>query len=226
MHFIVITLFPEMFQALTDYGVIGRAFNTGLADLTLINPRNFTDDLHHTVDDRPYGGGPGMVMKAEPLALAIDHAKKQLPKARVCYLSPQGQPFCQKIAANMVEQQGQWILLCGRYEGIDQRLLDTYIDIEISIGDYVVSGGEMPAMIMMDAMLRLVPSVLGHQDSAQQDSFVEPAQLDYPHYTRPEIWRDQPVPSVLLSGDHQAIEAWRQQQAVIQTKIKRPDLLR
>lgn len=220
MRFAIVTLFPEMFSAITQYGVIGRAFDNKLAEITFINPRDFTDNLHRTIDDRPYGGGPGMVMKAEPLALAIEFAKQSLPQAPVCYLSPQGQQFTQQAAVSMVDLVDQWIFVCGRYEGIDQRVIEYCVDMELSIGDYVVSGGEMPVMIVVDAMLRLLPGVLGHQESAQQDSFSEPDTLDCQHYTRPDVWRNLAVPKILLSGDHQAIKDWRHQQAAKQTKIR------
>ncbi len=224
MRFAIVTLFPDMFSALTEWGVIGRAFQQSLATVQYFNPRDYTEDAHRTVDDRPYGGGPGMVMKAEPVALAIAAAQAVLPAAPVCYLSPKGQKLSQGLVVEMSATHAEWILLCGRYEGIDQRVIDHYVDCEISIGDYVVSGGEMPAMVLMDALLRLQPEVLGSADSAAQDSFSIPGQLDCPHYTRPEVWRDLAVPDVLRSGDHRAIAEWRQQQANQQTAERQDNL--
>ena len=226
----IITLFPEMFSALTDYGVTGRAFRDGKAEINLWNPRDFTEDKHRTVDDRPFGGGPGMLMKVEPLAKAVAAAKEQsilagdddLP-AKVIYLSPQGRPLKQQgvkeLAAN-----NKLILIAGRYEGIDERLIDSVIDEEWSLGDFVLSGGELPAMCFIDAMLRLQPGVLGHQNSATEDSFSD-GLLDCPHYTRPEKLDGREVPKVLLSGDHKAIANWRHQQALGRTWQRRPDLL-
>lgn len=226
MRIVVITLFPESFSALTECGITRRALAQSLYDITFLNPRDFTEDAHRTVDDRPYGGGPGMVMMAEPLARAIDTAKAHLgEEARVIYLSPQGQPFQQSTAQALV-QQNKLVLLCGRYEGVDQRLLDAYVDQEISVGDFVVSGGELPAMLVLDAVIRLLPGALGDAQSAVQDSFTEPALLDCPHYTRPEIWQEKAVPEVLLSGDHKKIATWRREQAQSATQKKRPDLER
>ena len=226
----IITLFPEMFTALTDYGVTGRAFRDDKAQLTLWNPRDFTLDKHRTVDDRPFGGGPGMLMKVEPLAKAVAAAKEasvlagedDLP-AKVIYLSPQGRPLKQdgvkELAAN-----NKLILIAGRYEGIDERLIDSVIDEEWSLGDFVLSGGELPAMCFIDSILRLQPGVLGHKNSAIEDSFSD-GLLDCPHYTRPEVLDGNAVPKVLLSGDHKAIASWRHQQALGRTWQRRPDLL-
>jgi tRNA (guanine37-N1)-methyltransferase len=226
----VITLFPEMFSAVTEYGVVGKAFKQGKAQLTLWNPRDFTTDKHRTVDDRPYGGGPGMLMKVEPLAKAIEAAKQAAleaePKqqaAKVVYLSPQGVPMVQaKVAQEATGEK--LILVAGRYEGIDERLIDSLIDEQWSIGDFVLSGGELPAMSIIDAMVRLLPGVLGHSDSANEDSFSD-GLLDCPHYTRPELLDGQAVPKVLLSGDHKAIAKWRHQQALGRTLKFRPELI-
>ncbi len=218
IHFAVITLFPEMFSAFTESGITSRAVKRNITQLSFFNPRDFTQDAHRSVDDRPYGGGPGMLMLAEPLFQAIAAAKQVLgSNALVYYLSPQGPVFTQ---AKAIEMSGisTMILLCGRYEGVDQRLLDRYVDAEISVGDYVVSGGELPAMLVMDAITRLLPGVLGDPQSAQQDSFMQAGELDCPHYTRPEIWQDMAVPEVLLSGHHINIIRWRAEQAALNAK--------
>jgi len=217
----VITLFPEMMEALT-VGVIGRARERGLIITRWWNPRDYARDVHKTVDDRPYGGGPGMVMKVEPLDAAIEAARKENPSAKVIYLSPQGEPLTQEMAKDLSRRDGL-VLLCGRYEGIDERLLKKQVDQEISIGDYVLSGGELPAMVLIDTVSRLIPGVLGHEDSAEQDSFVD-GLLDCPHYTRPEDMEGEKVPGVLLSGNHAAIEQWRLQQSLVRTRKRRPDL--
>jgi tRNA (guanine37-N1)-methyltransferase len=221
----VITLFPQMMSALTQEGVVARALKQGLVDLRLWNPRDFTADRHRSVDDRPYGGGPGMVMLAEPLAHTINAARQACRSpARVIHLSPQGQRFDQRKAQQLLEADQDLVLLAGRYEGIDQRLLDRCVDEELSLGDFVVSGGELAAMVVIDAMTRLLPGALGHADSAAQDSFID-GLLDCPHFTRPECWEGQQVPAVLLSGDHAAIRRWRCKQALGVTLMKRPDLL-
>jgi len=229
----VITLFPDMFKALTQEGVTGRAIKQGLLELDLLNPRDFTGDKHRTVDDRPYGGGPGMVMMVEPLNQAINKARQgSRPTAQVIYLSPQGERFDQQSAKRLLESDQDLILIAGRYEGIDQRLIDNEVDLELSIGDFVLSGGELAAMVVIDTLTRLVPGALGHKESAEQDSFTD-GLLDYPHYTRPEELADhstgQPenrtVPAPLLSGDHAAIQRWRDKQALGRTWLKRPDLL-
>lgn len=222
MRFDVISLFPAMFEA-SRQGITGRAIERGQVELHLWNPRDYTHDVHRTVDDRPYGGGPGMVMKVEPLKAAILDAKTAAPQSKVIYLSPQGRPFTQAAAAQMSEQPGV-ILLAGRYEGIDERLIEAYVDEEWSIGDYVLSGGELPAMVLMDAVIRLLPGVLGHEDSAVEDSHVD-GLLDCPHYTRPEEIEGRAVPEVLLSGNHKAIREWRLMQALGRTWLRRPDLL-
>ncbi len=222
MRFDVITLFPDMFEALRA-GIPGRALEQGLAELVLWNPRDYTHDVHRTVDDRPYGGGPGMVMKVEPLLAAIEAARAQAPDSPVLYLSPQGRRFDQQAARRLAQRPGL-ILIAGRYEGIDERLVEACVDEEWSIGDYVLSGGELPAMVMIDSMVRLLPGALGHADSAQQDSFFD-GLLDCPHYTRPETILGQRVPEVLLSGDHERIRRWRLQQALGRTWLRRPELL-
>jgi len=220
----IISLFPEMFDAL-NYGIPRKAKQKKLYDLTLINPRNFTEDNHSTVDDRPYGGGPGMVMMAEPLFRAVAYAKKIAPvKPTVIYTSPQGKLLTQAKVYELAKKPGL-IFLNGRYEGIDERLIETVVDEEISIGDYVLSGGEFATMTIIDAIIRLIPGALGHDESAIQDSFVN-GYLDCPHYTRPESWRGQKVPEVLLSGDHKAIAKWRKQQALDRTWQRRPELLK
>lgn len=227
MHFHVITLFPEMIEQMSEFGVLGRAIKRGIIKLTCWNPRDYTQDRHRTVDDRPYGGGPGMLMKVQPLADAINAAKQQVgDDAKVIYLSPQGQVLNQQAVIKIADEpeQKELILIAGRYEGIDERLIKQYVDEEWSIGDYVLSGGEMPALIMIDAVARMLPDVLGDADSAQQDSFME-GLLDCPHYTRPEEVNGQTVPQVLLSGDHKAIAEWRQKQALGRTWLRRPDLL-
>ena len=229
MKIAVITLFPEMFAAIADYGITRRAINNGLLDLRFCNPREFTEDIHQTVDDRPYGGGPGMVMKIEPLKSAIDSMRAWIEqeegvKPKVVYLSPQGQVLKQALLQSQVNKQQPLILIAGRYEGIDERLLLAEVDEEWSIGDYVLSGGELPAMVVLDGIIRLLPNALGHKASAEQDSFSE-GLLDCPHYTRPEEYAGQAVPAVLLSGNHQHIERWRLQQSLGRTWQRRPDLL-
>jgi tRNA (guanine37-N1)-methyltransferase len=223
MRFDVITLFPDMFRAMQGAGVTGRAFERGLAELVLWNPRDYTEDVHRTVDDRPYGGGPGMVMKLEPLLAAIEDAKVAAPGRPVAYLSPQGAQFDQRAAERIARRDGM-ILVAGRYEGIDERLIDRCIDEEWSIGDYVLSGGELPALVMIDAVVRLLPGVLGAEESAQQDSHAD-GLLDCPHYTRPEDFDGEKVPAVLLSGNHEAIRRWRLQQSLARTWQRRPELI-
>ena len=215
----IVTLFPEMFQALTDYGISGRAVARGLLALDLVNPRDFTTDKHRTVDDRPYGGGPGMLMKVAPLRAALAAVGEQ---RHVVYLSPQGRSVNQQVVQQL-RQVEHLVLLCGRYEGVDERLIETEVDEELSIGDFVLSGGEIAAMALIDAMIRLEPGTLGHQLSAQQDSFAE-GLLDYPHYTRPALLDGQQVPEVLLSGDHEQIRRWRLKQSLGRTWQRRPDL--
>ncbi len=227
MEIHVISIFPEMFSAITEHGVIARAIKQNVLSLNLYNPRDYADDKHSNVDDRPYGGGPGMVMMPEVMTKVVEaaiDAAQSVPK--VVYLSPQGQPFDHAAAQAFASEQcnGALVLIAGRYEGIDERFIQRYVDEEWSIGDYVLSGGELPAMIMIDAIARLLPNSLGNTESAEQDSFVE-GLLDCPHYTRPEEFDGESVPSVLLSGDHQAIDKWRLKQALGRTWLRRPDLL-
>ncbi|MBC7500982.1 MAG: tRNA (guanosine(37)-N1)-methyltransferase TrmD [Herminiimonas sp.] len=228
MQFDAVTLFPEMFIALTQSGITRRAFEQRKCDLTLWNPRDFTVDNHRTVDDRPYGGGPGMVMLAKPLEAAIEAAKSRqsasgLATPRVVYLSPQGRPLTHERVMALAGESGM-VLLCGRYEAVDQRLLERCVDEEISLGDFVLSGGELPAMALMDAVIRQLPGVLNDGASAVEDSFVN-GLLDCPHYTRPEVHEGVAVPSILLGGHHAEIEKWRRMRALEATVTKRPDLL-
>ena len=223
-HITTISLFPTMFDALLS-GIPGRALSKDLLTLSHLQLRDFAEPPHYRVDDRPYGGGPGMVMCYEPLAKAIDTAKTTLPEgSRVIHLSPQGTPVTHQKIVELSQLPGL-ALVASRYEGIDARLLDTHIDEEISIADCVVSGGELPAMILIDALIRCLPGALGDDDSALQDSFVS-GLLDHPHYTRPELINDLPVPPVLLSGDHAAIKAWRHEQSLKKTWQMRPDLIK
>ncbi|MCP4597674.1 tRNA (guanosine(37)-N1)-methyltransferase TrmD [Neptuniibacter sp.] len=224
MWFGVVTLFPEMFEAISCYGVTGRAVKNGLIQMQCWSPRDFAHDKHKTVDDRPYGGGPGMLMKVQPLRDAI-HAAKQAAggDVKVIYLSPQGRRLDHAGVQELASRE-KLILVAGRYEGIDERLIETEIDEEWSLGDFVLSGGELPAMTMIDSVSRLVPGVLGHQDSATEDSFHD-GLLDCPHYTRPEQLDDMQVPDVLLSGNHKEIRRWRLKQQLGRTWQRRPDLL-
>ena len=220
----VVSLFPEMIATIADYGVVGRALDRQLVSLDIENPRDHTDDAHRTVDDRPYGGGPGMVMKFAPLAKALQASRERMPEGSpVVCLSPQGAMFDQAMAERYAALPGM-ILLAGRYEGIDERLIESQVDEEISLGDFVLSGGEVAAMAVIDAVVRLLPGVLGDDQSAIQDSFVE-GLLDCPHYTRPEVVEGRSVPDVLLSGDHAKIARWRYKQALGRTHLRRPDLL-
>jgi tRNA (guanine37-N1)-methyltransferase len=220
----VVTLFPEMVTAVAEYGVVGRAERRGLVSVDTENPREHAVDVHRTVDDRPYGGGPGMVMKYEPLAGAIAAIGRRLPKdVPVVCLSPQGRVFDQETAKRYAALPGL-ILLAGRYEGIDERLIESHVDEELSLGDFVLSGGEIAAMAVIDAVVRLLPGALGDDESAVQDSFMQ-GLLDHPHYTRPELVDGRAVPEVLVSGDHGAIARWRTKQALGRTAIRRPDLL-
>ncbi|MAC33123.1 MAG: tRNA (guanosine(37)-N1)-methyltransferase TrmD [Haliea sp.] len=224
MHIGVVSLFPEMFAALSDSGVTGRAVQQGQVKLAFSNPRVFTHDRHRTVDDRPFGGGPGMVMKPEPLHQAIAEARQEAGEgARVVYLSPQGRRLTHARVLELAALPAL-VLVAGRYEGIDERVIQADVDEEVSIGDYVLSGGELAAMVLMDAVIRQLPGVLGHAQSAQEDSFAD-GLLDCPHYTRPEEWAGCVVPEVLLSGDHARIRRWRLKQALGRTLERRPDLL-
>lgn len=233
MFFTVISILPQMFEATTRYGITGRAVTRGQTIIHTINPRDFTTDNYRRIDERPFGGGPGMVMLAEPLERAILHAKaladehfanigKDNPACPVVYLSPQGQTLNEQVVLEYSELDGM-ILLCGRYEGIDERLLSAYVDREISIGDYVLTGGELPAMVLMDSVIRRLPDVMNDDKSALEDSFVD-GLLDCPHYTKPLIFKDKKVPEVLLSGHHANIAKWRFLQQVKRTQARRPDL--
>lgn len=225
MWFGVVTLFPELLQPVLTLGVTGRAIAQGLLQVECWNPRQFTSDLHQTVDDRPYGGGPGMVMKVAPLQAAIDAARAVAPKPpRVVYLSPQGRRIDQGMLERCAGMEAV-LLLAGRYEGVDERLIDLAVDEEWSLGDFVLSGGEIAAMALIDGVARLLPGALGHAQSASCDSF-STGLLDHPHYTRPECHQGAAVPQVLLSGDHGAIERWRQQQALARSWLRRPELLK
>lgn len=224
----IISLFPEMFKAITDFGVTGRAVKQNLLQVQCWNPRDFTHDKHKTVDDRPYGGGPGMLMMVQPLRDAIHAAKASAVKedgvaAKVIYLSPQGCKLDQQGVQTLASNQ-KLILICGRYEGVDERLIQTEVDEEWSIGDYVLTGGELPAMTLIDAVARFVPGVLNKQASALEDSFSE-GLLDCPHYTRPEVLDSLPVPEVLMSGHHENIRKWRLEQSLERTWLRRPELL-
>ena len=224
IRFAVMTLFPEAFSALTEWGVTGRAFQGGICSLHLQDPRHEAVDRHGTVDDRPYGGGPGMVMQAPILAASLEKVKTAIGSdAKTIALTPQGQKLDAPLARSL-STESALILVAGRYEGLDERFLARHVDIEVSVGDFVVSGGELPAMLLIDAIVRWLPGVLGHESSAEQDSFSE-GLLDCPHYTRPEVFDGDRVPQVLLSGDHAAIASWRRAQAIRRTLDRRPDLL-
>jgi tRNA (guanine37-N1)-methyltransferase len=220
----VVSLFPEFVAEAVRVGVLGRAIERGRVEVRASTPREYAEDAHRTVDDRPYGGGPGMVLKVEPTRSALRAARARLPKAsRSIYLAADGVRLTQARARELSQEPGL-LLLAGRYEGVDERLLETEIDECISIGDYVVSGGELPALVLIDAVVRLLPGVLGDEESAQQDSFVA-GLLDWPHYTRPETYEGRAVPQVLLSGNHAAIQRWRMKQALGRTWLRRPDLI-
>lgn len=224
MRIDVVTLFPQMFDALRAGGIAARALERDLLELVLWSPRDYTEDKHRRVDDRPYGGGPGMVMQVQPLRDAIQAARAAAEEpAHVVYLSPQGRRLTQAGVRELAGRK-RLMLVAGRYEGVDERLVEAEVDEEWSIGDYVLSGGELPAMVLIDAVTRLLPGALGHDDSADQDSFSE-GLLDCPHYTRPEVIDGRAVPAVLQSGDHQAIARWRMKQAIGRTWLRRPDLL-
>lgn len=219
-----VTLFPDMFDAVVDYGITSRAVRDGLLSVECWNPRDFTHDRHRTVDDRPYGGGPGMLMKMQPLRDAIHAARAAAGgAATVVYMSPQGEPLNQAVVEELAEAE-HLILVAGRYEGVDERLIATEVDREVSLGDFVLSGGELAAMAVIDAVTRLIPGALGHAQSAAQDSFAD-GLLDCPHYTRPEVYEGQRVPEVLLGGHHEQIRRWRLKQSLMRTWERRPDLL-
>lgn len=231
MLFSIVTIFPEMFQAITNYGITKRTLDNKIAKLQLYNPRDYSTNKHFTVDDRPYGGGPGMVMKVEPMLAAINAAKQDLQninlnsKPLVICLSPQGTKITQKHLRQCIKKQDSIIFVCGRYEGIDERIHQLAIDEEWSIGDFILTGGELAAMAFVDALIRLIPGALGDPGSFEQDSFGEDLLLDHPHYTRPQCIYGLNVPEVLLSGNHGDILNWRQQQRLIRTTNKRKDLL-
>jgi len=223
MDFTVLTIFPDMFQEFWNYGMVGRAIDRKLISASALDIREFTSDKHRTTDDRPYGGGCGMVMKPEPLARAIREAKQASPLSTTLLLTPQGQPFNQEMARSFAEEEG-FILVCGRYEGVDERICHDLVDHEVSIGDYILTGGELAAMIVIEAVTRLVPGVLGGEDSAALDSFSGEL-LEHAHFTRPSVFEGQKVPDALLSGNHREIEKWRFESSVVRTFLKRPDLL-
>jgi tRNA (guanine37-N1)-methyltransferase len=224
MRVAVVTVFPETLAAVTEVGVSGRAVREGILEVAAINPRDFTRDRHRSVDDRPYGGGPGMVMRPQPLLSAISAAREQVgDAARVVYLSPQGRRLDDRRVREMATWSGM-VLVAGRYEGVDERVLEIAVDEELSIGDFVLSGGELAALVVIDAVARLLPGALGHVESAEQDSFAA-GLLDCPHYTRPEVFEGRAVPAVLLGGDHAAIARWRLQQSLQRTAQRRPDML-
>ncbi|AEO08740.1 tRNA (guanine-N1)-methyltransferase [Buchnera aphidicola str. Ak (Acyrthosiphon kondoi)] len=222
--FNIITIFPEMFRTITDYGIIGQAVKKKIININFFNPRNFSKNKYKSIDDRPYGGGPGMLMSAEPLYLAIQQAKSISKNAIVIYLSPQGKVFQQNNIKQLITRK-KIIFICGRYEGIDQRIIDNQVDEEWSIGSYILTGGELAAMVMIDSISRLVPGVIKTKKSIEEDSFSNNL-LDYPSYTRPQIIRKMLVPKVLLSGNHNQIRLWRLKQSLGNTWIKRPDLLK
>jgi len=220
----VLTLFPEMFAAISESGITSRAVKQGILQLQCWNPRSYATDRHNTVDDRPFGGGPGMLMKIDTLERALADARQAAgDKAKVIYLSPQGRRLDQAAVRGLASAEGL-ILIAGRYEGIDERFIEMHVDEEWSIGDYVLSGGELPAMVLIDAVTRMLPGALGHADSAEEDSFTD-GLLDCPHYTRPVEYAGKKVPDVLLSGNHEHIRRWRLQQALVRTRERRPDLL-
>ena len=223
MRIDVVTLFPEMIRQAAAYGIQGRAIQRGLLELETWNPRDYSEDRHGGVDDRPYGGGPGMVMQVQPLRAAIRAARSAASAAPVIYLSPQGRRLDQQKVLELAGLE-RLVLLTGRYEGIDERIIEMDVDEELSIGDYVLSGGELPALVVLDAVTRLLPGALGDEDSAQNDSFMD-VLLDYPHYTRPEEIDGKRVPDVLISGNHSLIDRWRRKQALGRTWQRRPDLL-
>ena len=228
MNVHIISLFPQMFETICEQGVVGRAVQQGKVNVAVTNPRDFTQDKHHTVDDRPYGGGPGMLMMTAPLTEAIRYAESSMaiadgqPVYKV-YLSPQGKKLDHQLVETLAQKQNL-LLVAGRYEGIDERVIQSEIDLEVSLGDFVLSGGEIAAMAVMDSVIRTLPGVLGHQNSAQEDSFAE-GLLDHPHYTRPEVYEGQQVPPILLTGDHEKIRRWRLKQSLGRTWLRRKDLL-
>ena len=223
MFFTVLTIFPEMFDPFWEHGIVRRAIEHKIIRAAAVNIRNFAEDRHQATDDRPYGGGSGMVMKPEPLAAAIRKVSQTMPGAKTVLLTPQGKMFSQQMARALASSRSL-ILVCGRYEGVDERICDDLIDYEISIGDYVLTGGELAGMVIMDAVTRLIPGALGGEDAAEKDSFAD-GLLEHAHYTRPRIFEDREVPEVLLSGHHQEIDRWRRESSLMRTLLKRPDLL-
>ncbi len=223
MDFTVLTLFPEFVEPFFQHGMIKRAVEKKLVAGKVLEIRDFSEDRHHTVDDRPYGGGCGMVMKPDVLGRAIEGAKKELPGAKVVVMTPQGKPFSQQMARDFADSGQDMILVCGRYEGIDERVYSLFADEEISVGDFVMTGGEISAMAVMDTVIRLIPGVLGNQESSGTESFSD-QRIEYAHYTRPPAFRELDVPDVLMSGDHGKIEQWRMQESMKRTFLKRPDL--
>jgi tRNA (guanine37-N1)-methyltransferase len=221
---VVVTLFPEFVEQVLRFGVLGRAIERGVLEVRTINPRQYATDVHKTVDDRPYGGGPGMVLKAELLRLAMDEALRQVPTARRIYLAADGAPVTQRKAAELAGLE-QIVLVAGRYEGVDERFVEACTDESLSVADVVLSGGELPALMVIDAVARLLPGTLGDAESAVQESFTD-GLLDWPHYTRPEVWAGRTVPAVLLGGNHAAIGRWRLKQSLGRTWLRRPDLMR
>ena len=224
MNFVVLTIFPEMFDAFWDHGIIRRAIDQKKISASTLNIRDFAEDKHQVTDDRPYGGGSGMVMKPEPLAGAIRAANRKCPSAKTILLSPQGRVFDQAVAYELAAFEGL-VLVCGRYEGVDERISHDLIDDEISIGDYVLTGGELAAMVVIDAVTRQIPGTLGGEDAAEKDSFSN-GLLEHAHYTRPQVFEGKAVPEILLSGHHEEIENWRLESAMLRTLSKRPDLLK
>lgn len=224
MNFSILTIFPEMIQPFTQHGIIRLAIERAQISISSIDVRDFAKGRHRVTDDRPYGGGCGMVMKPEPLNDAIQWAKEKFPESKTILLSPQGRPFNQKLARTLADSKGL-ILICGRYEGVDERISNDFIDDEISIGDFIMTGGELAALIIVDTVTRLIPGILGGEESAEKDSF-ENGLLEHAHYTRPRLFNGEEVPDVLLSGNHKEIDHWRLESSLMRTLLKRPDLLR
>jgi tRNA (guanine37-N1)-methyltransferase len=224
MKYVVLTIFPEMFEAFWAHGIVRRAIEHNIVEHAILDIRDFAEDPHQMTDDRPYGGGSGMVMKPEPLIRALGSAEKMAPAARTVLLTPQGQVFNQKLARRLAALK-ELVFVCGRYEGIDERVCQQCVDYEMSVGDYILSGGELAAMIVMEAVTRLLPGALGGEDAAEKDSFANGV-LEHAHFTRPREFHGQQVPEVLLSGHHQEIEKWRHKSSLVRTVLKRPDLLK
>jgi len=224
MRFDILTIFPEMFAPLRNFGIVGQAARRGTIEINVVNIRDFSDEPHFMTDDRPYGGGNGMVMKPEPIFRALQSVPRAAGERRIILLTPQGQIFDQSLARSLCTV-AQIILICGRYEGVDERIRSKYVDTELSIGDYIVTGGELPAMVIVDAVSRLIPCVLGGEKSALEES-LEDSLLEYPHYTRPQVFQGEAVPPILLSGDHEKIRLWRRAKSLEKTLKRRPDLLK